>query len=825
MFNFSRLGSAPKSDAPASLVELFGQLDRKATHTSLRPAQVSALALLQEQIDERDIVIKLSTGSGKTVVGLVYAEMMRRKHKGEPSVYLCPTKQLVDQVVQTGNSIGVKVSVFPKDGYPYDAFEGEAVLAATYDRLFNSRSVFKNKSIQPSCIVLDDVHAGVERVRGCYTATIPSSCYAPIREILQPLCEPTDPGAWNGIATGQSDARYEVPFWIWSSVQKQIFQALDKRKEDPELLYRWDNITRYPELARLCISGSAAELSLPIAAVEENAQYSQAKHRLFMSASIKDGSFLISDLACSPGALERLVEPPEDEGAGERMILPTSLISADATKKEVAFICTGLAKETNVVVLTSAEAQANLWVEAGATLSTADQVESALARLRSTVGNYAVFAQRFDGVDLPDDACRVLVIDGVPMGERMCDRIDAARQKDSPAYEVRTVNRFEQALGRAVRSSADFAAVILVGTDIAAFIGKKSVRDLLEGRTRVQVELGKELAKMAPGMALTDVVVNMVRAIMDRAPDWKEAHRKRVREAPKSSRKGTGLTVHERQAVAARKAFELAKARNFQAAVPILREAAADPAMHSVQQAETLYRAASYLHQFDAPAAAGLFQKVFQLNSNFPRPDQPIDKKFARSTSQAVAVCAYFGQYASASAAIAKLDEIKGMLAYAGSASSVEQGILELGQALGAESSRPEKETGRGPDNLWLFEAVGFCIEAKSEKTAPISKDDAAQLMLSNQWCAGRVDLDAKDLHPVFATAVSAADRKEDIAFGPRLMDEPTVFGLLAKLRAMVVGLSFEGPLFNDHSAVSQKLSASGLSSKQLLESMPSLKG
>lgn len=594
MFDFSRLGSAPKSDAPASLVELFGQLDRKATHTSLRAAQASALALLQKQFDERDIVIKLSTGSGKTVVGLVYAEMMRRTYRGEPSVYLCPTNQLVEQVVQTGHSIGVKVSVFPKNGYPYDAFGGEAILATTYDRMFNSRSVFKNKSIQPSCIVLDDVHAGVERVRGCYTALIPVACFAKIRDILHPLCEPTDPGTWNAIERGQGDSRYEVPFWIWSNVQRQVFQLLDAHKEEGELLYRWDNIARYPELARLCISGAAAELSLPISAVEENAQYSQAKHRLFMSASIKDGSFLISDLACSPDALERLVEPPEDEGAGERMILPTSLISPDAAKKEVALICSALARETNVVVLTSAESQAQLWVEAGARLSTSDQVEAALVRLRSSVGNYAVFAQRFDGVDLPDDSCRVLVIDGVPVGERMCDRIDAARQKDSPAYEVRTVNRFEQALGRAVRSSADFAAVILVGTDIAAFIGKKSVRDLLEGRTRVQVELGKELAKMGPDKSLTDVVVNMVRAIMERAPDWKEAHRKRVREAPKGSRQGTGLTVHERLAVATRAAFELAKARNFQAAVPVLREAAADAQMHSAQRAETLYRAASY---------------------------------------------------------------------------------------------------------------------------------------------------------------------------------------------------------------------------------------
>lgn len=824
MFDFSSLGKATKANVPASLLDLFGQLDRKATHTSLRAVQVSALKALDEQIDNKDVVIKLSTGSGKTVVGLVYAEMMRRRYKGEPSIYLCPTTQLVEQVVQTGIAIGVQVSTFPEKGYPYEAFSGEALLACTYDRLFNSRSVFKNKSIQPSCIVLDDVHAGVERVRGCYTANLPGAVFGQIRALLHPLCEGTAPGIWHGILTDQSDARYEVPYWTWSSVRKQVFEILEQYKEQEDLLYRWDNLNRYPELVRLCISGVSAELSLPIAAVEENSQYSGAKHRLYMSASIKDGSFLISDLGCDPGALERLIEPPEDEGAGERMILPTSLISHQASKKEVALACAVLAKQLNVVVLTSSTTQAEVWVQAGAELSQNKDVDTALARLRTSVGNYMVFAQRFDGVDLPDDACRILVIDGVPIGDRLCDKVDAARQKDSPGYEVRTVNRFEQALGRAVRSSADYAAVILFGTDIASFIGKKSVRDLLEGRTQVQVELGKELAKMGPGQSLATVIHGMVVGLMNRDAGWKDAHRLRVKDAPKTTRQSDGLTVHERVAVAAREAWKLSKSRNFQAAVPVLRAAANDPQLHPIQRAEVLYRAASYLHQFDAGAAAGLYQSVFELNAGFPRPQQAVDKKFARATAQAVAVGQHFGRFVSANAAIAHLDEIKSKLNFANPWELVEQGLVELGAALGASASRPERETNRGPDDLWLFDDIGYCIEAKNEKTKPIWKSDASQLMLSHKWCADHVEMELDRIHPVFVTDVSSAERAEDVSFGPRMMDQKMLFDLVERLRSLVVGLSFEGPLFGDHVLIGKKLGEQGLSGRQILERLPVLK-
>ncbi|MDR6740988.1 hypothetical protein J2X56_003012 [Herbaspirillum sp. 1173] len=816
MFDFKSLVKAPPAEMPATLGALFSQLDRKATHTSLRPVQVSALGSLDKYINERDLVIKLSTGSGKTVVGLVYAEMMRRRYKAEPVVYLCPTTQLVDQVLQTAVAIGVPVTKFPVKGLPYEALSGDNVLVCTYDRLFNAKSTFENKIIRPSCFVLDDVHAGMERTKQCYTARVPEECYEQIKGILHPLCERTDPATWRGISSNANDSRFEVPYWIWAGVQAQVCDILQNYKDEGELLFRWDNINRYAELARVCISGTSVEIALPVAAIEENLAYSNAKHRLFMSASIKDGASLITDLACDPAAFTRVIEPPEDEGAGERMILPTSLISPEVTKQQIAAVCATLSKIANVVVLTSSTAQARVWEEGGATLYSGKDVDAAIDHLRTTTRNFAVFAQRFDGVDLPDDACRVLVIDGVPTGDRLCDQVDSSRQKDSPEYDIRTVNKFEQALGRAVRSSADYAAVLLVGPDIAAFIGKKSVRALFEGRTDVQVELGKELAKMGPGKSINDVVLGMVTGLLTRNEGWKEAHRARVSGAPKVVRKPE-LTQHEQVAVAYRESWKFAKARNFQAAIPPLRQAANALALHPIQRAELTYRIATYLHQFDPAAAVQVYAGVFDANSDFPRPDIVADKRFVRVTDQAVAACQFYGQFISANAAIARLDEIRAKLSFALPAEVVEQGLCELGIALGATSSRPEKSTGRGPDDLWIFDDIAFCLEAKSEKHATIHKSDAGQLTLSLQWCHQFVDIPANAIFPIFVTNVTQADRKEDVAFAPVVLTEELVFGICDRLRQLVVGLSFDGPLFTDPAAIGQRMKELNLGGRQIL--------
>lgn len=55
-----------------NLVQLFSTLDTRATHTSLRKSQEDALESLSKSYQEKDTILKLSTGSGKTTIGLLY---------------------------------------------------------------------------------------------------------------------------------------------------------------------------------------------------------------------------------------------------------------------------------------------------------------------------------------------------------------------------------------------------------------------------------------------------------------------------------------------------------------------------------------------------------------------------------------------------------------------------------------------------------------------------------------------------------------------------------------------------------------------------------
>lgn len=822
MINFGKLAKAKGTAIPASHEELFDQLDRRSTHQILRPVQAESLKLLDEQRDHHDVVLKVSTGAGKTIVGLVYTEMMRRRYPGEAVLYVCPTKQLIDQVADTAVKIGISVETFAEGNTPLAAFEGRATLLCTYDKLFTYGDVFSKQGLVPSAVVLDDVHSGVEKVRQKFTVPIPGEAYDAIQALFLPICEPCDPAIWRGIMNSEGNARFEVPYWLWQPQARQVAEILNHYREDDGLRFVWNNLSRYVDHARLCISGTNAELSLPIPAVEEKLALEKARHRLFMSASIKDGTLLIRDLGCDPDALDRVIEPPSDKGAGERMILPLALIDPNLEKPAVASLCSVLAKHVNVVVLTSSIAQASTWQQLGATSRSGAGVDEAVRQLReSGKGNFFAFPQRFDGVDLPDDACRVLVIDGTPIGERICDQIDSERQKDSPGYNTRTVNRLEQALGRAVRSSADFAAVLLLGADLAAFVGRKNVKDLLEGHTREQIDLGKDLADQlrVGDVRSIEAIYKAVALLLDRDEEWKEAHRERTAGVAKTTR-AAGLTAIERAALAERRAWLAAKSNNYQGAVAELQTSVDDRTLHDIQRAELMVRMAGYMHHFDQAKAAALYRGAFQINCQFARPPQLPDRRYAQVRQQAVLFSDSLEQFASPAAAVAKFEELRARIAYAGRAEDVEDALKELGSFLGATSSRPEKETGRGPDVLWMFDDVVFCIEAKSEKHRPIFKSDAEQLLISTQWCLDDVGIPRDQLVSVFATNSREVDRREDISFGPKLMPESLAMSIIDRLIGIVNGLSFAGPLFRDSAQINRQLKDARISGRALRDEL-----
>ena len=112
--------------------------------------QAAMLDLYMQNINKKSVALELPTGSGKTLVGLLIGEYRRRKNK-EKVLFLCPTNQLVHQVVEQSNlKYGLKAIAFcgkQKDYSPKDKSNflmAEAIGVTTYSSFFAVHSFFED---------------------------------------------------------------------------------------------------------------------------------------------------------------------------------------------------------------------------------------------------------------------------------------------------------------------------------------------------------------------------------------------------------------------------------------------------------------------------------------------------------------------------------------------------------------------------------------------------------------------------------------------------------------------------------------------------------
>lgn len=98
MVNFNKLRSAKTHQSPTDPIEVFRRLPKPAGINDLYASQAEVLTAWFSRRNERDLAIKLHTGGGKTLVGLLIAQSALNETR-EPVIYLSPTVQLVHQTL------------------------------------------------------------------------------------------------------------------------------------------------------------------------------------------------------------------------------------------------------------------------------------------------------------------------------------------------------------------------------------------------------------------------------------------------------------------------------------------------------------------------------------------------------------------------------------------------------------------------------------------------------------------------------------------------------------------------------------------------------
>src|SRR5260370_879421 len=93
----------------------------------------------------------------------------------------------------------------------------------------------------------------------------------------------------------------------------------------------------------------------------------------------------------------------------------------------------------------------------------APDVEETLDPFTSAQSAALLLTNRYDGLDLPGDTCRTLLVFGEPTATNAQERFLLARLGASSLLRDRIRTRIAQAVGRCTRSATDYALVVMLG--------------------------------------------------------------------------------------------------------------------------------------------------------------------------------------------------------------------------------------------------------------------------------------------------------------------------------------------------------------------------
>ncbi|WP_029508589.1 DEAD/DEAH box helicase family protein [Leuconostoc fallax] len=229
MVNFKNKIDSINAPVDTNPISIYDKLDRKSEKSgNLRPAQESVLKdWFDSRQNDSDVILKMNTGSGKTITGLLMLESRRLKNN-KMQVYLCNTVNLVLQTIRQAEEFGIKYCVIesPSNVIPSDASLGRKILITTVNKLFNGKSIFgiENKSIKIDGLVLDDAHTSTEIIKSNMQIHITRSKHQQLYNEIFELFDESIQSQGNGtyfdiinydIKQKSPEPFLPVPYWDW----------------------------------------------------------------------------------------------------------------------------------------------------------------------------------------------------------------------------------------------------------------------------------------------------------------------------------------------------------------------------------------------------------------------------------------------------------------------------------------------------------------------------------------------------------------------------------------------------------------------------------
>lgn len=746
MVDFDKLRTKKQKPKATDPVEIFRRLPKPFGINDLYTSQAEVLNAWFKRRTERDIVVKLHTGGGKTLVGLLMAQSTLNE-TAEPVLYLTPTTQLVKQTIEKAKALGIHAVAYEL-GQPLndDFINARAIMVGTYKALFNGRSKFglsgTPKPQNVSAIILDDAHAAFSVVRDSFTLDVEvdddKNRYESLTSLFRRAFIAIDKvGTFDDVVSGLEYTVLEVPYWAW---HEQLDAVREQLRSDAEKYWStWPLLRDKLHLCHALISRKTFTITPILPLVNAFPTFFDAPRRIYMSATIADDSDIIRTFDANPQLVQKALTSRSLAGVSERMILMPDLMPfkfniREAIEKIVEWVVSK--QNIGTVILVPSGEAATQWEKIATIAKGPKEVEKLVTDLQGRVtSGPVVFANRYDGIDLPGDSCRLLVMNGLPMGTSNYELFRASALYGGVTITRMLAQRIEQGIGRGARGAGDYCVVLLVGADLAGWIAKDANFKFLTSATKAQLEMGAEISKEVSD---TKDFAQTIKRSFERDQGWVEYHAETLAELTDEDESDESRFT---QAAGERKAMNLWHDGNHEKAITKIEKTLNSTNGLDNQTCGWMEQlAARIADQWKHPERAADFQlQAYAHNRNLTRPKTlPPYRPLAAPSVQAKGIADEIGHYRLRLGFLQSFEEVVAYLHKNSSANQFEEALANLAIMIGFSSERRD-DNGEGPDVLWLLsENCGLVIEAKSRKKEKnaLTKNEHGQLLVAAEWFA-----------------------------------------------------------------------------------------
>jgi hypothetical protein len=754
MFDFGGLEKPKAGAKPTNPRDIFRA--RPSGKSKIKELWQGQAAALDDWFrhPERNTLISMYTGAGKTLVGCLIAQSLLNQGKRNV-VYACPTIDLIRQTEKEAATIGLRTTNYHEQSFSNDDFDqGKAFCITTYQALLTTRTKFRGQR-RPGAIIFDDAHVGERLVRDAFTIKVSK---IENRELFQALLPELEEAfreiyqhhSFDAVMADASAGSIALcpPTGIYARSER--IQSIIERfaPQNFKIQLPLDYLKGHIYCCSVTVSKNIIEITPPflpsmhIAALEDN-----SIPKVFLSATVQSRGDIVRAFGKSPV----VIEPEVDAGRGERVLLFGSAVSAFSSKLENV---DSLSKRHKVLVSVPSEKAAQRWAPIAVPPTDTKAFTSELDRFRTAAAGKFLLVGRYDGIDLPDDDCRIMAVDGLPVGTSQLERYSFDRLHLDSAFFARIANRITQLFGRINRGKNDYGVYIIVSKDFENWIRNISNQVFFPNILQEQIRLSEDFCDQIKEEATCDVVNAIIDQIISRDQRWIEYYNAHIGVRPVDDKKIEQRNEYTRidDHFAKREANFIVKfwqgdlngaVQELEADFSQIRGANPKLAGWYAVWLGTVYNVmGNHSAMFDwfdearnrlggkLPLPRRVAEEVGTVHPERTVLEEGL-RRFCVGSLPEVMKRAHKSREEVAPA----FQDVPFKIA--------EEAVRQMGANLGYESIRPCNDLHDGPDNLWLdhHKKVAIPIELKTDKIGtPINSEEVGEVFQHLEWAKNRYE-------------------------------------------------------------------------------------